>query len=43
MTDLTPETVPAKWVQAAKAHYSMHGAGLIRNIIASRLLSCCTQ
>lgn len=39
MTDLPaaiiPETVPAEWVQAARAHYSMHGAGLTRNIIAA--------
>ena len=31
---ITPENVPQEWVEAANAHYSMHGAGLIRNIIA---------
>lgn len=31
---ITPETVPEEWVKAALAHYSMHGAGLIRNILA---------
>jgi hypothetical protein len=25
--------VPEEWVKAAESHYSMHGAGLIRNII----------
>jgi hypothetical protein len=27
-------TIPGEWVDAAEAHYSMHGAGLIRNILA---------
>jgi hypothetical protein len=31
---IAPENVPAEWVEAANRHYSMHGAGLIRNIIA---------
>ena len=31
---IAPENVPAEWVEAASQHYSMHGAGLIRNIIA---------
>lgn len=26
--------IPGEWVEAAEAHYSMHGAGLIRNILA---------
>lgn len=34
MTEIPPEEIPAEWVEAAKAHYSMHGAGLIRNILA---------
>jgi hypothetical protein len=31
---ITPENVPAEWVEAATRHYSMHGSGLIRNILA---------
>jgi hypothetical protein len=31
---MRPEDVPAEWVKAAEDHYSMHGAGLIRNILA---------
>jgi hypothetical protein len=34
MADITPEQVPEEWVRVAHAHYSMHGAGLIRNILA---------
>jgi hypothetical protein len=29
-----PEDVPASWVQAADDNYSMHGHGLIRNILS---------
>jgi hypothetical protein len=28
-----PEDVPEEWVRAAEAHYSMHGHGLLRNIL----------
>lgn len=31
--EIAPEDVPDAWVEVAKRHYSMHGAGLIRNII----------
>jgi hypothetical protein len=29
-----PEDVPASWIQAAEDNYSMHGQGLLRNILA---------
>lgn len=31
---MTPDEIPDEWVRAAESHYSMHGAGLIRNILA---------
>jgi hypothetical protein len=35
MTDLPAEDIPDEWVKAAQGGYSMHGAGLIRNVLAA--------
>jgi len=35
MPDMIPEELPAGWVAAAEAAYSMNGAGLVRNMIAA--------
>lgn len=35
--DALAERIPDEWVEAASARYSMHGAGLVRNILAGAI------